>query len=332
MAEIWVRADPWDRELVIAALEAGADAVIVSPEGVDRVRELGRIRTVAENGDIQWGRDVVPATVTGPEDEERVVEEARSRRVIVRTPDWKVIPLENLVARTGNMMVEAQGEDEVRTALGILEKGVDGVILTARDPNLLRTVIRDIKSGGSSLELIPLEIKRVAAVGMGDRVCVDTCFLMGPGEGGLVGSRSNGFFLMHAESLENPYVSPRPFRINAGAVHAYVLGTGQRTRYLAGLRAGDVVTGVNASGRTFPLVIGRVKIERRPMLLVEAEAPQGTVSTICQNAETVRMVFAKSLEPVSVVSLSPGDTVLGRADHDGGRHFGRKVAETILEQ
>jgi len=332
MAEIWVRADPWDRELVIAALEAGADAVIVSPDWVDRVRELGRIRTVAENGDIKWGRDVITTAVTGPEDEERVVEEAGGRRVVVQTPDWKVIPLENLVARTGNLMVEAQGEDEVQTALGILEKGVDGVILTARDPNLVRTVIRDIKSEGSSLELIPLEIKRVAAVGMGDRVCVDTCSLMGPGEGGLVGNSSKGFFLMHAESLENPYVSPRPFRINAGAVHAYVLGAGERTRYLAGLRAGELVTGVNASGRTFSLVIGRVKIERRPMLLVEAEGPQGTVSTICQNAETVRMVFAKSCEPVSVVSLGPGDAVLGRADHEGGRHFGRKVTESILEQ
>ncbi len=331
MSEIWVQADPWDRDLVIAALEAGADAVIVAPDRVERVRELGRIRIVADNGDIQWGRDVVLATVTGPEDEARVVRESRDRKVIVRTSDWKVIPLENLVARTGNLMVEADGESEVHTALGILEKGVDGVILTARDAHRVRSLIRDLKSNARVMELIPFTVRRVASVGMGDRVCVDTCTLMGPGDGGLVGSSSSGFFLMHAESLENPYVSPRPFRVNAGAVHAYVLGTGERTCYLSELRAGDIITGVNTRGETFPLVIGRVKTERRPMLLVEAEGPTGIITTICQNAETVRMISAERGEAVSVIALGPGDRVLGCAE-DGGRHFGRKVVETILER
>jgi 3-dehydroquinate synthase II len=331
MPEIWVQAEPWDRELVIAALEAGADAVIVSPERVPGVRELGRIKIVAENGDIRWGRDVVLADVAGPEDEEAVVRECKSHRVVVRTPDWKIIPLENLVARTGNLMVEAGGDAEVHTALGILEKGVDGVILTTRDPGRIRSLIRDIKSTGKTLDLTPLTVKSVAPVGMGDRVCVDTCTLMGPGDGTLVGSSSRGFFLMHAESLENPYVSPRPFRVNAGAVHAYVLGAGDRTPYLAELRAGDTITGINSNGETFPLVIGRVKTERRPMLLVEAEAPCGTVSTICQNAETVRMISAETREAVSVVTLAPGDDVLGFTG-DGGRHFGRKVTESILER
>lgn len=330
MHEIWVRADPWDRELVIAALESGADAVVVAPERVDRVRELGRIRTVAENGDIQWGRDVVAAEVTSPEDEDRVVRECRDRKVIVRTPDWRVIPLENLVARTENLMVEAGEEAEAQTALGILEKGVDGVILTGRNPSRIRALIHTLRSTERILGLVPFTVKRIAPVGMGDRVCVDTCTLMGPGDGGLVGSSSRGLFLMHAESLENPYVSPRPFRVNAGAVHAYMLGTEGRTRYLSELRAGDTLTGVNAEGHTFPLVVGRVKTERRPMLLVEAEGPAGAVTTICQNAETVRMVSAETGEAVSVVALEPGDTVLGRAE-EGGRHFGRKVEETIVE-
>ena len=270
------------------------------------------------------------AEVTGPEDEDRVVLECRDRKVIVRTPDWKVIPLENLVARTGNLMVEADGEAEARTALGILEKGVDGVILTGRDAGRVRALIEALRNDGGSLDLAAWTVKRVTPVGMGDRVCVDTCSLMGPGDGALVGSSSQGFFLIHAESLTNPYVSPRPFRVNAGAVHAYVLGANGRTRYLSELRAGDTITGVNTRGETFPLVVGRVKTERRPMLLVEAEGPSGTVTTICQNAETVRMVRAESGEAVSVVALSPGDTILGRGE-EGGRHFGRKVEETILE-
>ena len=70
---------------------------------------------------------------------------------------------------------------------------------------------------------------------MGDRVCVDTCTNMGPGEGMLVGNSSGGLFLVHAESLENPYVAPRPFRVNAGPVHAYIRVPGGKTKYLGEL-------------------------------------------------------------------------------------------------
>ncbi len=331
MKEIWVEADPWDREIVIAALEAGADAVIVPQGRVESVRELGRMRTVAEDGDLQWDRDVVCVDVRSSEDEERVIRESRERRVIIRTLDWRIIPLENLVARTGNILVEVGDRAEAETALGILEKGVDGLILTDRDPARIRELVGLVRSPRETLELSAFRVMRVAVLGPGDRVCVDTCTLMEPGLGGLVGSSSRGLFLMHAESLENPYVSPRPFRINAGAVHAYVLGTNGRTRYLSELRAGDAIAGVDPAGAVRPLWVGRVKIERRPMLLVEAEGPEGMVSTVCQNAETIRMVRPGNGEAVSVAALSPGDEVLGRTD-EGGRHFGHKVRETILER
>jgi 3-dehydroquinate synthase II len=73
---------------------------------------------------------------------------------------------------------------------------------------------------------------------MGDRVCVDTCNLMISGEGMLVGSQSCGLFLVNSEADEvHPYVASRPFRVNAGAVHAYVL-VGEKTKYLCELEAG----------------------------------------------------------------------------------------------
>lgn len=331
MIDIWVHVDPWDQEVLIAALEAGADAVIVPPDRVERVRELGRIQTVSENGDLQWERDVICMEVRGPEDEERAVRESRERRVILRTQDWRVIPLENLVARGARILVEVKNLEEAQTALGVLEKGVDGLILTGGEPGRVRELIGFLRSGRDALDLSSFRVERVVPVGMGDRVCIDTCSLMGPGQGGLVGSSSRGLFLMHAESLANPYVSPRPFRVNAGAVHAYALGPEGRTRYLSELRAGDVIAGVDVSGAVLPLLVGRVKIERRPMLLIEAEGPCGTVSTVCQNAETIRMVRAGSHEAVSVISLNPGDEVLGHAE-EGGRHFGHIIQETILER
>jgi len=331
MREIWVHADPWDKDLVTTALESGADAVIVPPDRVESVRELGRIDTVSENGDIQWDRDVSFMKIRSAEDEERVVRESRERRVILQTDDWKIIPLENLVSRIDNLMIEVEGPEQAETASGILEKGVGGLILRERHPDLLGDLIGRLRAPEKTLDLVPFRIQEIVPLGMGDRVCVDTCTLMGTGEGALVGNGSSGLFLMHAENLENPYIAPRPFRVNAGAVHAYILGEEGRTRYLSELGSGDSLWGVDARGGVRPLVVGRVKIERRPLLLVRAQCPTGVVSTICQNAETIRMVRALDHSPVSVIALEPGDEVQGLSE-PGGRHFGRKIEETIQER
>ena len=44
-----------------------------------------------------------------------------------------------------------------------------------------------------------------------------------------------------AEVMENSHVPPRPFRVNAGAVHAYVLTPEGKTKYLEELRSGEEV-------------------------------------------------------------------------------------------
>lgn len=330
MKELWVKVDPWKKELVTTALEGGADAVIVPPEKVASVKELGLITTVSKDGDLEWEKDVVNVEIKSAEDEEEIVKLSRDKKVVVKTTDWTIIPLENLVARAGNILVEVRDVDEARTALGILEKGVDGVIITQRDPVRVKEMINEIRSDRQTLDLVRLRIDHIRPLGMGDRVCIDTCSLMGTGEGSLVGNSSQALFLIHAESIENPYVSPRPFRVNAGPVHAYVMVPGGRTRYLSELAAGDEIMGVNAAGLGMPLLVGRVKIERRPLLLVEATGPKGPVSTILQNAETIRLVDQQG-EAISVVKLKPADEVLGYVE-DAGRHFGHKIEETITEK
>ncbi len=330
MKEIWVNADPWKKELVTTALESGADAVIVPPDKVKDVKELGLITTVSDNGDLRWGKDVLLMEIRSAEDEQEIVKQCQDKKVVVRTTDWTVIPLENLVARADNIFVEVKGLDEAQTASGILEKGVDGIIITERNPVRVREMIDKIRSDQETINLTELKIDRVVPVGMGDRVCVDTCTTMRPGEGMLVGNSSQALFLVHSESIENPYVAPRPFRVNAGPVHAYTMVSGGKTRYLSELKAGDEVVGVNAEGRMMSLLVGRVKIERRPLLLIEATGPNGPVSTILQNAETIRLVDIEG-EAVSVVKIKPGDHVLGYAE-EAGRHFGHKIRETIKER
>lgn len=330
MKEVWIKVDPWKKELVTTALESGADAVVVPGDKVATVRGLGLIKTVSDEGDLKWGEDVVTVDIKSADDEEEIVKLSRHKKVVVRTSDWSIIPLENLVARTSNIYIEANDLEEARTAAGILEKGVDGLIITHRSPAKVREIITEIKTGQQELGLEKLRVNRVRPVGMGDRVCVDTCTMMGSGEGILVGNSSQALFLVHAESIENPYVAPRPFRVNAGPVHAYVLVPGGKTRYLSELKAGDEVVRINSTGHVMSLVVGRVKIERRPLLLIEAMAPNGPATTILQNAETIRLVRPDG-EAASVVRLMPGDEVLGFVE-EAGRHFGHKVTETITER
>ncbi|MCX5891635.1 MAG: 3-dehydroquinate synthase II [Deltaproteobacteria bacterium] len=331
MKQLWVKVDPWDKKLVTAALESGADALWV-PEGrATDVKALGLVRVIAPDGDLAPGKDLHEVSILSTADEAEVIRLARQGPVVVRTPDWTIIPLENLVAQSGNIFVEVSNLDAAAAALGVLEKGVDGLVVATSEPGLIKQIARLVQEASSSpVPLTTARISRIKPLGMGDRVCVDTCANMGLGEGMLVGNSSGGLFLVHAESLENPYVAPRPFRVNAGPVHAYIRVTGDKTRYLGELAAGDEVLVVDYQGRTKPAVVGRVKVERRPLMLVAAEAGGQEIATILQNAETIRLTRLNG-EAVSIVSLKPGDEVLVALE-ETGRHFGHKIQETIVEK
>jgi 3-dehydroquinate synthase II len=153
---------------------------------------------------------------------------------------------------------------------------------------------------------------------------------MSIGEGMLVGNSSSVLFLIHSESISNPYVSPRPFRVNAGAVHAYTRVPGGKTRYLSELSAGDQILIIDYKGKTSIGIVGRLKIEKRPMMLLKANIGGHVATTILQNAETIRLTDPSG-KPVSVVSLKPGDKILAALE-EGGRHFGHKIDETITEK
>jgi 3-dehydroquinate synthase II len=153
---------------------------------------------------------------------------------------------------------------------------------------------------------------------------------MVPGEGMLIGNSSSALFLVHSESLPNPYVEPRPFRVNAGPVHAYIKTIGNRTRYLSELKSGDEVLIVNYKGETSIGIVGRIKTEKRPLLLIEAEFENKSISTILQNAETIRLTKPDG-SAISVVALKSNDEVLVSIEK-AGRHFGMKIDETISEK
>lgn len=316
--------------MVTTALEGGADGIMLPPGYSERAKSLGKIQIIAEDGDLKPGEDVVFFTITSGQDEDEITRLSQNKIVVLQCSDWTIIPLENLIAKGASVVTQVQSLEEAQTAFGILEKGVEHILIHHADPLEVKRMLSALRSTG---EVIPLEVADIVEIkplGMGDRVCVDTCTMMTIGQGILVGNSSSALFLVHSESVENPYVSPRPFRVNAGPVHAYTREPGGKTRYLSELSAGEGVMIVDHKGNGTAGIVGRLKIEKRPMILVRAKVGETKITTILQNAETIRLTDPEG-HPISVVSLTPGDKVLVALEASG-RHFGHKIEETITEK
>lgn len=330
MKQVWVQIQPWDKDLAVVAIESGADAIVVDTGVTPKVKHLGRILTVAEDGDLVLGRDVRRLDIGSKDDERQAASISRDTILWLQMKDWAIIPLENLLAQRDRLMADVQTAEQARTMLGILEKGVDGVVMSGRDAAEVRKVVELVHGLSPQMELLAATVTRIEPSGMGDRVCIDTCSSMTIGQGMLVGNTSSAFFLVHSESLENPYVAARPFRVNASAVHAYLLRPGNKTAYLSDLRTGDDVLVVDSRGHTCVAHIGRCKVEARPMVNVFAEANGRELSICLQNAETINLVTPDG-SPISVARLKQGDQVLVHLEA-GGRHFGMKIEETLVER
>jgi len=321
---ILVKIVPFDKAMVTAALEAGVDGVIVDPERVQEVQGLGRIRTLTPE-------ELTVCSVADKDEEEGAAQALRRGEAVLLRQGWEIIPVENLLAEEkGELGLEAASAHEARLAAGILEKGADFLVLLPEAAAEMREIVRELRLSEGYIGLETARITQVRPVGLGHRVCVDTCSLLSTGQGMLAGNSSAFTLLINAETEENPYVASRPFRINAGAVHSYTVLPGDRTCYLEELQAGDEILVVDAQGGTSLATVGRVKIEVRPLLLIAAETESGKGQVFVQNAETIRLVTPEG-RPVSVVSLSEGDQVLCRTEQ-GGRHFGMRITENIEER
>jgi 3-dehydroquinate synthase II len=328
---LWARIIPWDKEVAVAALESGVEALWVPDGCAANARELGRVVAVCAEGDLREGSDFQVTRMDAKEDETRVASSPGELPWVVFPREREIIPLENLVAWGRRILVAAKRPEEVALYRGVLEKGVYGLVLCCDDPAGMRTLAGPAAAMPEELRLVPGRVVEVAPLGMGDRVCVDTCTWIEGSRGMLVGNGSAGMFLVCAENVPNPYVLPRPFRVNAGAVHSYCRVPGGRTAYLSDLGAGVGVLLVDDAGKGEVAHVGRVKVERRPLVLIRAVASSGNeCSIVLQNAETIRLVGPGGTTP-SVGRIEAGDEVL-LLEEQAGRHFGVAVEETIRER
>lgn len=298
------------QDTLTAALEAGIRTVVFDVSSAAQAAEwqqLGRFDAITRGSDGRL-RDASGAqvgrvrTLASPEDLRAAEREAGAADgvVVMDASDWQIIPAENLVAAyqhnpRATLMAAAPDCASSRVMLEALEAGTDGVLLRTDSPAEVRELAQYLREreqqGAARLRFDTATVTSVRPVGMGDRACVDLCSLLEPGEGLLVGSFARAMFLVASECAESKYIASRPFRVNAGPVHAYVQLPGGKTGYLSELESGSEVLVAAAGGGTRTALVGRVKIESRPLVLVEAELPGGDrCSALLQNAETVRVV------------------------------------------
>ena len=322
MSRVVFKSVPARKEDITLALESGVDGVIVPRADVAAVAALARCEVLAAE-DMQF------TLLTCKADEEQALQELLDGKPVVLSRGWEVIPVENLLARSNKVAVEAGTTAEARLAAGILQCGVECVVVLPEAVAELKAIVAELKVAQGTRPLQKAVITKVQSAGLGHRVCVDTLSLLHRGQGMLVGNSSAFAFLVHAETEHNEYVAARPFRVNAGAVHAYGHLPHDRTCYLGELQAGQEVLIVDSNGNASVAVVGRAKVEVRPMLLIEAKVGDTVGAVFLQNAETIRLV-APDGTPRSVVTLKEGDEVLCHLD-SAGRHFGMRISEDIQE-
>lgn len=335
MKKFWFKINEWDKKAVTTALETGFQAIYV-PEGyVEKVKELSVVDVISKDkkADLVLGKDVEEVLISSREKENEVIKHKGKIPVIIMNKDWTIIPLENLISKTSNLIQHVRNAETAKLALETMEKGADGILLETADLFEIKKTGQLIRAAqNENLKLVSAEIISSKPVGIGDRVVIDTSTILNPGQGMLVGDSSSAMFLIYNENVENPYCDPRPFRVNAGGAHAYIRVPNDQTKYLSELKSGMIALVVDPKGNTEQVIIGRVKIEKRPMISVLAKAEGRELSLVLQNAETIRLTKPDG-NYISATKLKPGDKVLAYLQEQGiGRHFGQKLQETITEQ
>ena len=260
--------------------------------------------------------------------------------ILVRCSDWTMIPLENIVAAaagSGTRIAAAISQIvDLSGAAFALQHGVDALLLPADER--LWDAAEEISGERASIQLeerkavpslVMANVTNVESGGVGERICVDLTERLSEGEGMLIGSSANALVLIHGETIPSEFVPSRPFRVNAGAVHAYCLMADGSTKYLSELTAVDRVAIVNPSNEIRSATIGRLKIERRPFLLVHFEWNNQSAQVLVQQAETVRFINEEG--NISVTSIQNRDKIAVRFS-SGMRHIGRELAGEMNER
>ncbi|XP_020521591.1 uncharacterized protein LOC18422409 isoform X5 [Amborella trichopoda] len=305
---VWVWTEK--KDVMTAAVERGWNTFVFSSHSRKLADEWSSIAMIkplfiqeGEIFDSENKRIAIVSEISCPEQLEQLqLLDGQAENVVISLMDWQVIPAENIVA--------------------VFQGSQTKVLAIGKTPSEAQLFLEALEQGLSGVVLkiedseVILKLK--------------------------VGSYARGLLLVHSECLASSYISSRPFRVNAGPVHAYVAVPGGKTCYLSELQSGKEVIVVDLNGRQRTAVVGRVKIETRPLILVEAKLQiddsddKTKYSILLQNAETVGLVCPfqvgkHNMSAIPVTTLKVGDEVLLRVQ-GGARHTGIEIQEFIIEK
>ena len=267
--------------------------------------------------------------------------------ILLEFEDWTMIPIENMIAECEGTITKIAAritsKSEIPGAAFALEKGVDAILIGNKQDLIEQAMIAksqrlesenishndmDGESGVISLE--PSKILEVSDGGIGDRYCIDLTSVIENGEGMLIGSSASSMILVHGEVVESEFVPPRPFRVNAGPPHSYVMMANEKTKYISELKSGDEILLVNQNGNKRIANIGRLKVEKRPFLRAYWQNNYGRPCSIfLQQAETVRVVCPDG-KVKSITKIKAGDEVMCYHLQES-RHIGNIISAKVKE-
>ena len=260
--------------------------------------------------------------------------------IILKFLDPTNIPLEQVIASLQKFETRIIKEinyekydDDTLSTLGVMEKGADGILFTpAETSEILKfsEVFRTNYRLNNKVLLEECTVIKTEYVGLGHRACVDLVTLFNSNEGLLIGSTSQGGILCCPEVFYMPYMELRPFRVNAGGVHSYIFHFDESTSYLTELKAGSKVSIVSFDGNVRQSVVGRIKIEVRPLRLIQVEFASKEIANIILQDDWHVRVFSHEGTPRNLNEIRVGDKLLGMKSQPG-RHIGIKIEETIME-
>ncbi|NDK92531.1 3-dehydroquinate synthase II family protein [Gordonia desulfuricans] len=338
--------------VIAAALNQGLDGIVADDPAVlsDLPPTIRRI-LAADHGDLDDALLLSEATdpettAPNPAAVHVIVSDAPTLTRacdLVRVTPWTVltftdptkIPLEIVIAAAensgGKTITVVNDIEDAEIVKLVLEHGSDGLLLAPRHADDVVALAQILTPSADRVELSHLTVTTVEHIGMGERACIDTCSLLELDEGCLIGSFASGMFLSCSETHPLPYMPTRPFRWNAGAVHSYVMTPDNRTRYVSELRAGQPILAVRSDGTAREVRIGRVKIERRPLISITATSPDGkTINVIAQDDWHVRLLGPGG-SVNNVTELKAGDVLLGYVPTEA-RHVGLPITEFCDER
>lgn len=209
--------------------------------------------------------------------------------------------------------------DTLHTALYLAQK-YDGsqiqVTLSSRNTQPFRQWLRLQENSQRPLHLEAFEVTEVRELGIGLHARVDLCSTIHSQEGLMIGSSATR--LLQISTLPEP--SGRRhlnFAVSAGSAQSFIYADNTRLRHLSRLQSGEQIFAVNAEGRRRQVIVGRVRIERSPLIAIETRSSQGASATLIAHQDPAVCLTSQEGRLLRVTDLMLGERIRGCEPNTG---------------